>query len=97
MIRIFDEIARAQVLRVAFEEDVICAMLGRWVSELEPQFVRNGRNGQVIGLTYAGDWTGQHRPIVVRFEDLTIEEIREHYERRRRRSKTHLQLVETGR
>ena len=50
---------------MAREEAIIRHMLGEWVSELEPELVRDA-GLQIVGLTFAGDKAGAIVPVIVR-------------------------------
>lgn len=99
------DVATKIALNLAFEEDVIAAMMSRWISELEPYVVRD-EAGWIRGLTHvppAGavrcafspsrPFWHPRAPMPVTFEQITLGEIRDHYERRRRRRGFPLRLV----
>jgi len=63
-------VKRYQQVCLRREEELVRAMLGLWVSELEPAVLRN-RGGGMLGLTIAGIPVGARAPVVVRVEDVS--------------------------
>lgn len=50
----FEVLLREQTVR---REAIIKDLLGRWVSELEPVLICRARDGEILGLGVAGDFT----------------------------------------
>jgi hypothetical protein len=51
--------------RTKADEALVKSLLGRWVSELKPELVRDMR-GIILGLTFAGQPLGDSKPFILR-------------------------------
>ena len=62
---IAEDLRQAMRERTKADEALIKSLLGRWVSELKPELVRD-MGGIILGLTFAGQQLGGSNPFILR-------------------------------